>query len=249
MRILNPVKRALELSVPASSRTINKVEAERNKLLKEQQDLKKFKNLLPIERGAVPGLKERMREARSMEKISRYPLFKLQCLKWRDKQGLPLLVVYDINSPNFKLSTRASRQWSGSRISWSKGLLPNLPTEMIKCYADVHNMLIERGMKKRRKLTNGRLGMPTNYAITATFEGLIPTEVREQIIKAKKEFAKIFIVAQAPKYQIKESISPVPRRSLNRDPLVIGYDGANYWLIAAFDMTTLEEYVNTTAGA
>jgi hypothetical protein len=73
--------------------------------------------------------------------------------------------------------------------------------------------------------------------IRATFAGLIPADVKREIQYAKGlgVFEEIFILAEVTDWKVE-----VSRQG---DPLVVGFDGRNFWLIATFDTTTLERYV------
>jgi hypothetical protein len=66
-----------------------------------------------------------------------------------------------------------------------------------------------------------------------TFIGLLPCKTREKISKYKGEFQEVFILAEA---HWKVTVVRNP------DPLVIGFDGYNFWLIDKFDLTSVEAY-------
>jgi len=75
---------------------------------------------------------------------------------------------------------------------------------------------------------------------TATFRGSIPPEVREEIKKAKKDFGKkIYLIAEENNWESRD-IAPV-----NLDPLVIGVKDGRTWLITSFDLTPIEDAVQS----
>jgi hypothetical protein len=83
-----------------------------------------------------------------------------------------------------------------------------------------------------------------SYRIEAQFSGLVPDTVRQVIRRAEQcsGFKEVFILAEVSVW--KKSLEPAPVMSRHPDPLVVGFDGARYWLLAKFDVTTLEQAVS-----
>lgn len=244
LMIRNPVKAALNLCIPATPRQIALAASKRDKIISEHASLqKKWDQLLPIERAIVPELREKVLQAKSLDKLEKYPLFQLDCLKWRNKSGAPLLAVFNLESPVFKISVVGKRRRAWRPIKWQKKISPSLPAVLQACYADVITRLggVARTAPKARRVVQA------NVSIETKFNGLIPDDVRQKIVECKKEFKQIFIVAEAAKYKLTEKVVTAPKPRPNLDPLVVGYDGTNFWLIAAFDMTPLEEYISVTS--
>jgi hypothetical protein len=81
------------------------------------------------------------------------------------------------------------------------------------------------------------------WFINARFEGVIPQSVRLTIQQAidSKHFQEVFILAEVPKWKM--DVRLVPQPILHGDPLVVGWDGKNMRLIAAFDTTPLEQLI------
>ena len=79
--------------------------------------------------------------------------------------------------------------------------------------------------------------------ISARFEGIIPNEIRNIIRSAQSSglFKEVFLLAEVPKW--KKATRPTPQPIAQGDPLVIGWDGINFRLIAAFDTTPIEQYI------
>lgn len=73
------------------------------------------------------------------------------------------------------------------------------------------------------------------------FFGKIPKSTRDKINSAQSIFWKthIFILAEA-NWELVENV-PATSTAINYDPLVIGSDGLNLWLIDAFDITPVEQ--------
>ncbi len=70
---------------------------------------------------------------------------------------------------------------------------------------------------------------------TDKFSGLIPTEVKKEIIEAKDIFDEIFLVKEA-KWQLE---------IIEKDPLIIGLLNGEAYLISHFDCTPFEHYVKS----
>lgn len=95
------------------------------------------------------------------------------------------------------------------------------------CYHDVVRLL--QGICRRENLRQ--------VSLEARFHGLIPSAVRERIRAVQGHFQDILLVAEPKCWSLEKVAQP------KRDPLVCGWDGANLWLIADFDITDTEEYV------
>lgn len=96
--------------------------------------------------------------------------------------------------------------------------------------------------EKEHALENG------TYALTTTFDGLIPEHARKEISKAQNIFLphNVFVIAEAKEWKIKKVhyVNPLPSvRPVVRDPLAIGIHEDKSYLVCAFDTTTLEHYI------
>ncbi|HLD20760.1 MAG TPA: hypothetical protein VJB64_01545, partial [Patescibacteria group bacterium] len=67
----------------------------------------------------------------------------------------------------------------------------------------------------------------------------IPNEVRRLIVDVQKQFQDIRVLAEVSQWKTQEFQRP----RLDPDPLVIGWDGEEFFLLAAFDLTPLEAAV------
>ena len=234
--VRSPIKAATRFCRRATAEEIENASFERENSVGVLSRIDQLQSaLFPVERGLLPMIRskrtevaKRVRQFESLNKLSQYAVFSLESLKWRDRQGLPRLAVFSLESPDFELAVVGHRDsWSGNR-RWKQVVNPKLPEGMMACYKDVLGKLSE--MAKRTKKTTRLRGQ---------FGALIPPVIKEKIVQVRDEFKEIFIVAEAPRWDLKQTAIPRP----DKDPLVIGYDGVNYWLIAAFDSTPLEEYI------
>jgi len=140
-------------------------------------------------------------------------------LSWRDTKGYPRLAIYGPNSNACRF--RAEDDGWNDLQSTSELEIPHLPKSLRKCFSDVTKRLLKKSFRKDSAIK-----------LTSRFTGLIPSEARQQIIAAKKDFGEnIFILAEAA---WKEKSIPNP------DPIVIGFKHEHAWLITTFDLTTLE---------
>lgn len=179
-----------------------------------------FKGLLIIERNTFLALKPEYLEASKLQyKQLKYKIFDLEPLKWRNEKGFPRLAVFDIDAePHFEI-----RVYNGGHQITFKGL----PKEVKQCFLETVNYLAR--IKELDK----------TISIRAEFKGFIPQDVRKEIalVERLQLFKEIYIIADVSEWEIDETATP------NKDPLVVGYDGKFYWLIASFDTTSIEEYI------
>lgn len=236
----NPVKAAQSLAVKIDSTVVKKVMSKRPDIQKALGNLREQKrSLLGIERNGLDAIEEREQQIKgfitkvdSLSKGSKYPLFSLEPLKWRNNDGWPRLAVFDVDSPYVKFYV-SGRDDGWGNIRYVAGYSPEMPGDIVKCYADVSTKLKTIAKTKRR-----------NVSIEAEFGHMIPSGVRKTIIAAKKKFKQVMVVAEIPKWSLKEKniARPKPKTA---DPLIVGYDGCNYWLIDSFDTTSIEHYIKT----
>lgn len=219
-----PVTKALALFgvVPWSAEQPSKVTI-REQLRRVRQYRKAApETLLPIERPAALRVLDRQISALEGGSLGfqRIPLDKLRLvLGWRNDDGLPTLAPFSVERDTFEF---ALDRWG------YMGVHPVLPTPLRGCYDDVH--------RKLRLRQNGR---NVELRATARFDGVIPDDVRRVITTAQAQFKDIRVLAEVEAWKIEETELP----SLRADPLVIGYDGEEFWLLATFDITPLEEAV------
>lgn len=154
-----------------------------------------------------------------------YKRLSLEPLTWRKGYpGYPAFAMYSLFEPAMILRSPFSNTVRNGRAN---AIEPSLPEGLRKVY-DNHTRLLAQ-----------------DRIIASTFQGVIPRNVREAIEVAKPFFTeesyaspKVYIIGEADWV---ESAEPRPIRRF--DPLVVGWDGSDLWLIAHFDLTPLERYV------
>ncbi|MBI2482861.1 hypothetical protein HYV74_01625 [Candidatus Uhrbacteria bacterium] len=227
---VDPIPRALALLGVQPEQLARRIApAEARAQLQRIQEFQRHDaaRLLPIERAATA----RAVKLRVAALESRLPAFQripfpalAEVLQWRNEQGMPALAPFSPQSDRFTIRVEPD--------SWNNGprtIEPHLPAPVLACYEDVFLKLEER---------RGRRNVRVEAAVT--FTGTIPSDVREAIRAAQQTFSDVRILAEVERWQIEEHAPP----ALRTDPLVIGYDGVEFWLIAAFDLTPLEETVH-----
>ncbi|TAN58354.1 hypothetical protein EPN15_01325 [Patescibacteria group bacterium] len=183
---------------------------------------------------------------------TRYHLLSMEPLKWRDKNGWPRLVVFGVDSPYFEIRTRPyfgdfifdcfvakiqdhtvkTEKKCGMKtvINFERRALPDV---IQSCYSDVLHKL------ERMSTWDGRGIRSKFFGLSCRFEGLIPKDIRQKIVEARELFKEIFVIAEPGKIEITETEVILPVHP--GDPLVVGFDGNQLWLIADFETTPVEE--------
>lgn len=186
---------------------------------KKQQKTK----LLGCERATADLLQRQIKELIALrEETASLQLFRAEgyipvsfdVLKWRNQEGWPALVLFDINQPHVKFKGHGRSH-------------PDYPKKIADCYLDIMNKL-------------GDLVYATEYAychpkIEAEFSGLIPDAAREKIKEAVGKFEKVYLLAET---NFRMGVDIVP---INHDPIVLGWDGYHLWYVYDFDLTPVEE--------
>jgi hypothetical protein len=232
----DPVKAALSFTHDITSTVLEKLEAEKGKIDQTLSGWNAVKaDMFGIEKEVIMAGADKYRQlGRRRDELDMLtktelrgcPLIHLEePLSWRTRDGFPALAPFSLESDTFQFCIRRDDE-SGK---WKKEIMPEkvIPAALKKHYADVFSVL-----KKKR----GDDGITA----TAKLSCLIPQEIKARITEVRKYFTHIFLVAEALEWSLK----PVPRpRRRTGDPLVVGYDGHQYRLIGAFDMTSLEQAV------
>lgn len=181
------------------------------------------------------GVVELKRERRALTDRKGYRRFtSLAPLTWRDKKtGYPQVVLFDLDSPvfSFKVNHVWRYRWdfgagvtSGTSVAKS-----NLPGPLSDCYKDVISTLRKQAKRRRRTVT-----------LSCEYAGIIPASVKAKIEEAKKAFERVFIMAQGTNWSLKTSASRVINVG---DPLIVGWDGKDLWLVDKFDLTSVERLI------
>lgn len=188
--------------------------------------------LLPIEQPAVlPAIDAHLKVLeRASEGYRPFPLDRLQeVLAWRNTDGWPTIAPFSIESPRLELAIHPSGNWDRGEVR--RVIHPALPPPLRECYEDVFEKL-------RRRADNWK-----SIHLAVAFTGVLPPDVRATVIAAQRHFKQILMLAEVDHWQIEEREVP----AIRTDPLVVGFDGQDFWLIAAFDLTPIEEAIRQIA--
>lgn len=151
----------------------------------------------------------------------------LDMLKWRDRNGYPNIALFSLDSPRFEI-----------KVSWidDKGGEPrqiaHLPHHLRDCYNDVIGWMWKKCKSEWTRISSATL--------SCEYKGVIPSEARDKIKKAVEAFGKdsVFIMAEGTDWAYRTEPRPVLS-----DPLVVGWDGGNLWLVDQFDLTPVERLI------
>jgi len=170
---------------------------------------------------------------------SAYKILDMEPLKLRRDGNAPVMAVFGLDNPTFRLNVKATGHnyrregsdhswWRNNK--WERSATPVLPEDLMEMYKDVFVLLEKRAKDELPWLYEVGATNSDDFHVTATFKGAIPADVKEEIGKAMQfgVFKQIFLVAECEMKQ-------------GSDPLVVGWDGANYWLIKPFATTSVEQ--------
>ncbi|HEU0080854.1 MAG TPA: hypothetical protein VFQ72_02425 [Candidatus Paceibacterota bacterium] len=208
---------------PVEAKIRAQVEQEHQKILKRIRELENISE---------------MRSSGSSE----YRLMSLEPLTWRNKEGHPVIGLFALGSKDFRLMSKATvsnyrKDPSGNGNWWRDqefhdSVTPVVPAEIMACFNDVIAALRDKAVKSIPWDYDSFRTQSAERWLSAEFEGAIPVEVKEKISTAQSSgrFKDIFIMAET-------------KMKAGEDPLVVGWDGANCWLIASFATTPLERLI------
>lgn len=232
--IRNPINRVLEIAAKRTAKSEAPVDLEA--IARDLEQVQKVgRLLLPIERSSKSQLmaieKDLLRQQLMFEsglKYAEYPEFPMEALKWRNAKGYPRLAVFSLSSANFEIGIITDRNW---HTSYSRTHRPELPRPILKSYDDVFLKLKEMARNEHKSMR-----------LRTSFEGLISVDVRQQIVETRPHFKQLFVVAEAGKWDLQKS-APIRRT----DPLLVGWDAYRLWILASFDTTPIEKYIESQA--
>ena len=164
-----------------------------------------------------------------------YPQLDYSFLTWQKKESkMPAFMVLTLDSNEFSIivEPNTSRAMDiENDVIWS--IEPDLPEAVQWQY---ENSILAIARLSNRDYDDEEI------SVTAQFQGVMPSEVRTEVRRVLEAeiFDDIFVICEAPKWVVNKT----GRTSL-RDPLVVGWDEETdqMFLIASFDPTTLEKYV------
>lgn len=242
----NPVK-AAALKAKKPKKRVSK-KAAKGQISDLQKELKKLEDVsstfMAIEQESINKTRKRINQIKKeIESLCAnliptplsLPIFDLDCLSWRDEKGLPRLVPFSIDSAVVSFEITANVSWRyDRRIGKSKKFFSyyvkksKFPQAIAEQYKDVYDVLKTNKIKGK------------GIKISATFGGVIPEDIKLTIIGARKIFKNLYIVSEVKGWEFTTTAAK-PVVSRQGDPLLIGWDGHDYRLIAEFDTTTVEK--------
>jgi hypothetical protein len=230
------IKEALALAIPARDANKKTIDAE----IKRAKDAKK--SLLGIEKNSSIAIDNRIKELEVERRGLGYCKLSFEPLKWRNSKGLPRLVLYSIDRPDAAFSFDGNElevpgPTEFGLISIDDSNAEGLATAATDKETNPEYFIYSDVFDKLEKEYDDSLDMDA-VEYKTEFNGLLPTEVRELAKKEKKNFENLYILAEVQEW--KRNAIARPRKG---DPLLVGWDGASFWILAAFDLTPTEEYV------
>ena len=212
------------------------------------------RRLLPMEElsshGVVEVVRDLEQEVAKLERHRRivefskgeYQIQLLEPLKWRRADTrLPVLGVFNIDLPNFGFvgtagSGREQLQQFvefGSRASVR--IVPPLPKPVIDCYRDIIEQVRERA---QTRYTSTPRAQGVEVSLVAKFNGLVPDYVKDEMVRAAKSklFTRFYVIAEIVEWAWDTIVT-----SRKGDPILVGFDGHEFWRIAVFDTTSAEQ--------
>ena len=167
-------------------------------------------------------------EALSAQKLRKlqFPPISLDALrKFRTKEGWPAIVIFSLRSPTFEVIYDPQDD--------TLTMNPRLQYPLWQCFEDLKKPLRDY-LKKHVKKT--RAGYYRSVRLKTEFDGLIPNDIRDQILAAMPLFKDIFLLAEQQEWSV-----DISRPIEIGDPLLVGWDGSGLSLLAEFDTTPVEE--------
>jgi hypothetical protein len=155
---------------------------------------------------------------------------------------LPLFAVFSLSDPICEITCTGTKPYraNANQATYKVQTSPPLLSEYVSA-----SLWKLKSATERRLEQSGRNDYWSEVTVTGRyrteFSGVIPPAVREIIKKAQKQFDNIYIVTEAPDWELSFQqvvVSPVPVG----DPLVIGEKAGLFWLVNAFDTTPAEEH-------
>lgn len=199
-------------------------------------------NAKPVIQAHVGKLRKERERLQNLSKYGQFGCLDTSPLKWRDASGYPRLVVLSLDSPRFELSVVCKQGWrvdsrSGNDVKMTQRksfVFPKLPKVIACCYRDVLERLVATAKESRK-----------SQFLATEYNGVIPDQTREKIHEALKQFSGVFLIAEAKNWSLTEKKPKQMPRPNRGDPIVVGFDGSNLWVIDSFDLTPIERLVKS----
>lgn len=193
------------------------------------------RTLFGVEKNVVAPLNAKIKELHDekerfscLSRFGQFPQLDLSSLSLRDEHGWPRVALIGLDSPKVQFAVIGTY---GNLNQWSRRFQPTLPKPLRDCYMDVMEALRKLAIEKKQSAF-----LATEYV------GLIPESTRQKIITAKESFDEVFILAEVEDWDLSFETVPKPRPR-KVDPLIVGFDGKNLWVVDHFDLTPVEQYI------
>lgn len=233
------VKEALALATPVRKTTKKAIEAE----LTRARAAKKA--LLGIEKNGAHAIDARIKELEGEKSGLGYRRLSTEVLGWRNK-GMPRLVLYSIDNPEAKFSYDGMELTVPGPDAFNMVGVDDYDDEEVaeanrhkaeRPWSFIYEDIFDKLAKEYDKANEGDSSVE-QVDYTTVFDGLLPTDVREIAKRERKNFDGLYILAE-----VKEWKKNVIARPKYADPLLVGWSEPNFFVLAAFDLTPTEEYV------
>jgi hypothetical protein len=181
----------------------------------------KRSSLLPVEQEYISKLTGMIREKEikchqieDERKLKEYRKLDINILKiLGGKSGHPRFAPFPIDSSKF--STEYPSTWVGTQ-GWKT-------YELMSFMKDLYRPLLKEVSERVIHLS-------------VDFKGIIPKEIKDKLPAWQGEFKEVFFIADVTdRWEEKPSL-------IDYDPLVVGWTGYDFYLLATFDLTPFEKW-------
>lgn len=233
MKELCLIDECVKLAAPPLVASVEEIDAKLDSLKKMRSSLLGFEAYARDEVDKEIVALEGLKTVAGVAAKSVYRKFTtLDMFSWRDRQGLPRIVLFGLDSPNFTIRVR---NYSSFDLDYSAKIESpyDLPTKIVQAY--------EGSLRALWKRVGDAPWRYDSITATCTYKGVIPPEVKAKIKEASKVFGEqVFIMAEGKEWAINKTRAP-----FMADPLVVGWDGHSLWLVDRFDLTPIERLLAT----
>lgn len=219
--------RALAPLLPVEQATRTRIEDEYKRAVKEVEDARVRINqtYTATKKELDDRLSKLEHEVPTQFMDGMYPRLdvKFLSIKRHDKQfgcDVPRFAMFDLSQPKFVVTAHAN--YYGER---------EYVTSTPDCYKEFFDgtSMLAAARRTMRNYSH-------QLAVTATFNGVLPTGVRDMIRDIQEKFDHIYLIGEAEFVTGQEV-------SVTSAPLVVGEKDGAFWVITVFDATPSTDYV------
>ena len=207
-----------------------------------EKELESHKDIFPSEKRRIDIIQARLKilkkELKDMQRLERYSRFDPVPIRWRDENGFPRLVIFDLERPTFWINCNYldKEEWERLKMQrigidlesgridagyeccltkWIQG-----KTSVYLEYFDVVNQLIKIGVKRGTG----------SVRLLCEFKSLLTSKAREEVKDAKDYFNYIFLLGEVDgEWDLLRAVSSKDKF------LIIGYANKAFWFITSFE--------------